>query len=108
MPTSMPPGFLFLRIDRAGPSGVPVSECSLLDVGGSGGDPVAMSSFLTAGLPAHQADRLEEMFRSAGVEIRRQAEPRERRERAAKPDRVHAGNPEPAASAPSLFPDADG
>lgn len=103
-----PPAFQFLRIDRVGTAGVPVSECSLLDVGGSGGDPVALSSFLTAGLPAHQADRLEAMFRSAGVEIKRQVEPRERRGRTAKPDRVHAGNPESAAAAPSLFPDADG
>jgi len=107
----MPPTFQFLRVDRIGPSGVPVSECSLLDVGGPGGDPVAMSSFLTAGLPAHQADRLEAMFRSAGVEIKKQIEPRERnpyRERPAKTSQVHAGNPEAEPPVPSLFPDSDG
>jgi len=103
-----PPGFQFLRIDRIGTAGVPVSECSLLDVGGSGGDPVALSSFPTAGLPKHQADRLEAMFRAAGVEIKTQIEPRQRAYHRPEPARVHAGNPEPDGPEPSLFPDADG
>lgn len=93
--------FIFLRVDRSGPGGEPVSECSLLDDSGLPGARAVLSSWLVD-LSAVQADRLEAFFVAAGAKVQRSAEAREREYAAVDRGRKAC----PAARVPSSNPEA--